>query len=288
MFITTIHSIESIPMLAKAGADAIIVSIPYFSIRNTNIVPFEELPVWKEACKQNNILLYVNFLRFCMESDVQAMKSALNTLKEVDVDGIYYADEGVYYEASQLGIASKLIYQPETLVTSHYDVDFYLNQGVQSVSLAHELSLEEIGSIARHTPNIEILIHGYFSIMYSRRPLVSNYLEVVDHMDSFLINHRYDLIEQTRSERLPIVQDESGTHVFAASPIQSFSEMQALSQMGISRYRIDAIFTNDETTACLLKNYRLALEGKPFSICDTQASNHLYHQETIKKKEGQS
>lgn len=287
MIITTIHSIESIPMLAQAGVDAIIVSIPYFSIRNSNIVQLDELATWKEACMQNNVLLYVNFLRFCMESDTEEMKKTLAILKDVDVDGIYYADEGVYYEADQLGIANKLIYQPETLVTSHFDVDFYLSQGVQSVSLAHELSLEEIGSIAKYTPNIEILIHGYYSIMYSRRPLISNYLEVVDKMDTFAMNHRYDLIEQTRSERLPIVQDESGTHVFATSPIQSFSEIQTLQQFGIQRYRIDAIFSDDQTTANLVKNYVAALEGKPYDMCDTQASNHLYHQETIKKKEDQ-
>ena len=287
MIITTIHSIESIPMLAQAGADAIVVSIPYFSIRNSNIVELEELASWKQACVENNVLLYVNFLRFCMESDVENMKKALATLKEVGVDGIYYADEGVYFEAQQFGMEHILIYQPETLVTSHYDVDFYLSQGVQSVSLAHELSLEEIWSIAKHTPNIEVLIHGYFSIMYSRRPLISNYLEVVDNMAAFAMNHRYDLIEQTRSERLPIVQDESGTHVFAASPIQSFSEIQVLKQFGITRYRIDAIFSDDATTASLIQNYKLALEQKPYAICDEKASNHLYHQETIKKKEDQ-
>ena len=286
MFITTIHSIESIPMLAQAGADAIIVSIPYFSIRNSNVVELADMKAWKEACVQNGIQLYVNFLRFCMESDVEKMKETLALLKEADVDGIYYADEGVYFEAMNLQMESKLIYQPETLVTSHFDVDFYLQQGVQSVSLAHELSLEEICSIAKHTPNIEVLIHGFFSIMYSRRPLISNYLEVVNETEQFAMNHRYDLIEQTRSERLPIVQDESGTHVFSAKPIQSFSEIQVLKNFGITRYRIDAIFSDDETTAKLLQAYQASLEGLPYTVCD-DSSNHLYHQETIKKKEDQ-
>ena len=286
MIITTIHAIESIPRFAECGIDAVVVSIPYFSIRNSNIVPLEELSLWKKACKDNGILLYVNFLRFCMESDLQKMKQSMKALKEADVDGIYYADEGVLYEALQLGIENKLIYQPETLVTSHYDVDFYLEQGVQSVSLAHELSLDEILSIAKHSPNIEVLVHGFFSIMYSRRPLISNYLEVVEKSNVFQMNHRYDLIEQTRTERLPIVQDESGTHVFSAMPIQSFDEIKKLSEAGISRFRIDAIFSDDETTMELAKLYRKALAGEKIES-DVNASNHLYHQETIKKKEEQ-
>ena len=286
MIITTIHAIESIPSFAKAGIDAVVVSIPYFSIRNSNLVALEELPVWKKACKDNGILLYVNFLRFCMESDMKAMKEAMLALKEADVDGIYYADEGVLYEAIELDIADRMIYQPETLVTSHYDVDFYLDQGVQSVSLAHELSLDEILAIAKHTPNIEVLIHGFFSIMYSRRPLISNYLEVVDQEDQFQMNHRYDLIEQTRTERLPIVQDESGTHVFSAMPIQSFAEINKLAQAGISRFRIDAIFSDDKTTIKLASLYQKALAGELIDE-EMNASNHLYHQETIKKKEEQ-
>ena len=286
MIITTIHSIESIPQFAKAGADAIVVSIPYFSIRNSNIVSLQELPVWKKACEENGILLYVNFLRFCMESDMPRMKECMQALKDCEVDGIYYADEGVLFEAMQLGIESKLIYQPETLVTSHFDVDFYLEQGAQSVSLAHELSLDEICSIANHTPNIEVLVHGYFSIMYSRRPLVSNYLEVVDGLSHFEMNHRYDLIEQTRSERLPIVQDESGTHVFSAQPIQSFDEITSLKEAGVSRFRIDAIFSDDDTTANLIRMYSQVLKGEVTEF-DGLGSNHLYHQETIKKKEEQ-
>lgn len=83
-----------------------------------------------------------------------------------------------------------------------------MSLGVQSVSLAHELSLEEVVSIGKHNPDIEILVHGYFSILYSRRPLVTNYLEAVNKTVCSLPCH-YDLIEQTREQRMPIVQDET-------------------------------------------------------------------------------
>ena len=90
-----------------------------------------------------------------MDEDLSGVREYFSIFKELDVDGIYYADEGLYYEAKQLGIESKLIYQPETLVASSADVDFYMSLGIQSVSLAHELSLEEVVSIGTHNPDIE-------------------------------------------------------------------------------------------------------------------------------------
>ena len=93
--------------------------------------------------------------------------------KELDVDGIYYADEGLYYEAKQLGIESKLIYQPETLVASSADVDFYMSLGIQSVSLAHELSLEEVVSIGTHNPDIESFSAWLLSQFFTQEDLWS-------------------------------------------------------------------------------------------------------------------
>lgn len=183
-----------------------------------------------------------------------------------------------------MGIESKLIYQPETLVASSADVDFYMSLGIQSVSLAHELSLEEVVSIGKHNPDIEILVHGYFSILYSRRPLVTNYLEAVNKPKCLLPCH-YDLIEQTRDKRMPIVQDESGTHIFSEMPINSLQEMWDFTDVGMHRFRIDSLFFDDDWTVEILGLYDLALQG--IKITDDESTNRWYLEETIKKKEEQ-
>lgn len=282
MFITTIHSFDSLEMLKDAGADAIVIGIEKYSIRACNSVAENELAIWKNECDRFGLKLCVNVLRMIMDEDLSKVRQLLVLFKELNIDGIYYADEGVFFEAKEIGIQDKMIYQPETLVTSSNDVQFYLNLGILSVSLAHELSLEEILNIAKVNNNIEILIHGYFSILYSRRCLVTNYFDAIGKKN-VSSTKKYDLIEQTRNERMPILEDESGTHIFSEYPIQSLNQIQEINDVGISRFRIDSIFYDDQWTCEILELYHLALSG--VLIDDDESSDRWYYQETIKKKE---
>ena len=176
MFISTIQSMASLPAFQASPIDTVVVAFEGFSLRSEAKQPIDSLADWKAACEQHGLKMAVNALKLFMEEEVDGLEHFLQALKDVDVDAIYYADEGVFEIAQRLGLQEKLVYQPETLVTNTPDVRFYLDLGVKSVSLAHELSLEEIVGIVQNCPQAEILIHGYFSILYSRRPLVTNYL----------------------------------------------------------------------------------------------------------------
>ncbi len=282
MFITTIHSFDSLEKLKNAGADAIVIGVEKYSIRSSIYVEEKDLFKWKKECERLKLKIYINLLRMVMDEDIPRIREILTTCKKLDVDGIYYADEGIFFEAKEIGFENRLIYQPETLVTSSHDVNFYLDLGIKSVSLAHELSLEEILSIAKVNNNVEVLIHGYFSILYSRRPLVSNYFTAIDKKDVD-VTKKYDLIEQTRQERMPILEDDAGTHIFSECPIQSLNQIESLEEVGINRFRIDSIFFDDDWTCEMLELYKFAMNG--ILIDDDESSDRWYYQETIKKKE---
>lgn len=276
MFIVTIHDLKNIKKLKEAGADAIIIGVEDFSIRQSLTISLRDLKEVVLQCHALNLKLYVNALRFFMEDELNLLTEFLKTCKEAGVDGIYYSDEGVFYEAQKQGMESLLIYQPETLITNHMDIAFYLELGIQSVSLAHECSLEEILQMTEQTKEVEILISGYFSILYSRRMLVTNYLDAIKSNEK---GHKkvLDLIESTRQDRMPIVEDDYGTHIFSEAPIQSQKELPVLKDHGLYRFRIDSIFMDDDWTIHVLNAYQNQLE--------VPGSNHWYYQKTMKKKE---
>lgn len=275
MILTTIHSIDRLNDLKKAGADAVIIGVQDLSIRSLQYAPFEQIPKWKQACDSAGLKLYINALKLCMDEDLENVRKLLEICQEQEIDGVYFADEGILYEAKQRQLEHLLIYQPETLITNHLDVQFYLKQGIQAVSLAHELSLDEIGNMA--VPGAEVLLSGYYSLLYSRRPLVSNYFDFM-HKDVDVNGRRFDLIEQTRTDRMPIVQDETGTHIFSEVPIASFQEFEQLKQMGIQRFRIDSMFFDDDWTVQTLKAY--TQHARP-----TAGSDQWYYQKSGKTKE---
>ena len=62
MFITTIHSIDSLEKLKRAKADAVIIGVEHYSIRSSITVKKEDLQLWKKKCKKLGLKLYINFL----------------------------------------------------------------------------------------------------------------------------------------------------------------------------------------------------------------------------------
>ncbi|MCF0105952.1 MAG: U32 family peptidase, partial [Holdemanella sp.] len=43
MFISTVHEFENLEKLKKSGIDGIIIGIPFFSIRQSNLVEIDDL-----------------------------------------------------------------------------------------------------------------------------------------------------------------------------------------------------------------------------------------------------
>ena len=85
MFITTIHSIDSLEKLKRAKADAVIIGVEHYSIRSCITVKKEDLQLWKKKCKKLGLKLYINFLRLCMDEDLSGVREYFSIFKELDV-----------------------------------------------------------------------------------------------------------------------------------------------------------------------------------------------------------
>ena len=243
-WIVSAGKIDDFALLKNAGASAVLIGTDFYSARAMSNLSIKDYPKAKQEAKRLGLSLYVLVNRMFVESELEALRSHLMFLKELDVDGIYYGDEGVLYEAMELGIEQKLIYNPDTLLTNSSDVNYYLNEGIQFVSLAKEITLEEIGMIAKHSDpsRVELFIHGRENIMHSKRYLLSSYMEYLGKDLDLHNRHDITIIEAKREEPMPILEDDLGTHVFSAFTLVSFEEINDLIDMGYCRFRIDGIF----------------------------------------------
>ena len=286
MFIVTVNSFDELKSLEQAQADGIILPVPHFSIRQNAFLDLDSLKEVTLRLKNQNIKVYFNLLKMLTQSDLEQAEKLLIMAKELDVDGLYIADEGWLEMAGQLNLIDRLIYQPETLIVNGMDADFYADLGLQAVSLAHELSIDEIEAIAADShASLEVLIQGRYSWMYSRRKLITNYFDAIDLQEPVIDNKAYDLQEATREGVMKIVENEAGTHVFADEPIASFSVMERLKKAGIQRFRIDTMFEDAAKGAACLHLYRQALNGRLPEDTEQYGSDALYFSQTIKKKE---
>ncbi len=255
--LTTPITLTDIAAMAKAGANALLFGCEPFSVRCAGCFPLSQLAEIKKTCMAYHVEMSVAVNRFFSETQLPQLQDFLVLLKELDVDGIYFSDEAVLAYGQALGITDKLIYQPDTLMTNHADVNFYLGEGIKRVVLAREITLEEILAIAKQCDptRLEIIIHGYSTAMYSRRQLLSNYMKFLG-WDRSLQKQRDLMIEEaTRQERMPIYEDENGTHIFSVAVQQSFQELECLSEAGIHTARIDGIFHSGKEICKVVELY---------------------------------
>ncbi len=258
-WIVTLHARDNIRQFKEAGAGELLLSVPFFSLRPAHLFALKELPALVKDIHACGLRAAINCTRLFMEEELPRLREFLCLLKELDVDTIYFGDEGVLYEAAQLGMENRLVYQSDTLVANSRDVRFYLEQGVQGVALAREITLQEICAIANAQPGCEVLVHGRFSIMHSRRFLLTSYYAFLGREQQVRERRDLRLREMTRTAQMPVIEDESGTHVFSEYTLESFAQIQALAAAGVSRFRIDSIFHDDDWALCALRDYQAIL-----------------------------
>ncbi|OCN04392.1 hypothetical protein A4S06_11270 [Erysipelotrichaceae bacterium MTC7] len=255
------YTLADIEKLYDAGATSILVGIDAFPFASTIYVNHDEL---KEARKQTKALgmnLYVNLNAFFMEHDIDVLVKELKVLKDVGVDGIYFTDLAVYTEAKKLDMTDLLIYNPDTLLTNHLDVQEYLNLGLQMCTLASEITLEDVVSIAsKVTGRVEVIVHGRLSMMHSKRTLLTNYMRFINSDHPVVDNKRLYLIEEKRDDHMPIFEDVSGTHMYTGFTLASFEEMDDFVKAGIRDFRIESMFSNVDELCRIIKDYRYVLK----------------------------
>lgn len=259
-FIATPFEFGDLERLQNAGATSVVIATPFFSARGAAYFSIEELPALRQECRRLKLNMLVLVNRFFVEEELPQLRTHLQLLKDLDVEGIYYGDEGVLQEAILLGMSEKLIYNPDTLITNKEDVQYYLDEGIRMVTISKEITLEEICSIARGVQGeCEVVIHGRLNMMHSKRNLISNYLDFIGKSEDIKDKHSLYIMEETRDDHMPIVEDDLGTHVFTGFTLSSFDEIEDMVNAGIRHFRIDGIFKDIDYVCEVLSLYRKIL-----------------------------
>ncbi|MDL2276860.1 U32 family peptidase [Breznakia sp. OttesenSCG-928-G09] len=255
------YRMDDITSLKQAGATTIVVGTDFFSVRSVSHFKQEELKEIKNICEVQHLKLYVLVNRFFVENELEALREYLKYLKAIDVDGIYFTDIGVLYEAKQLEMDNKLIYNPETMLTNSLDIQEYLDLGIKMATISKEITLENMLEIAKKVRGeLEVIIHGRLNMMHSKRMLLTNYMKFLKKDMNLHNDFSLYLMEEKRDEHLPIVEDEEGTHIYTGFTLASFEEIHDFIEAGILNLRIESMFLSIDDVCQIIKDYRYVIE----------------------------
>lgn len=287
--LVTLRNIEYMDKL-KSACDGFIVGSMFSTGYDFSIGDIRNI---NRFCKENNIKLYITIENFFSEEEKYQIYNYLEFIKEINVDGIYFHDLGVYDIAKSYNLEDKLIYDGQTIICNSLDVAFYKSIGVDSVVLSRELTYDELSTILKNNPQCcDVQVFGHTRLSYSKRKFLTNYFKEINRDYDFLNSKTLSLVEEQRSYRMPIIEDKDGSKIYTDYVFQMYKEIVELRPY-IKRGIIDTLFIDDDHVSTIARdykritneNYSFLLQGLYLKYPDAYSTGYLYQKTNITKDE---
>jgi len=253
--LTTLYDINHMNLLEKA--DGFLIGNDTYGTRLTHSFSINEIKeaITKSKQLQKEIFLVAN--QMFDDDMISSFKIWIKNFNLDQVTGIIVADVGSYYALKKEGLAHKLIYNPETLMTNYYDFNFLVSTGIFGVFIAKEITLDDIKIIAHKKQSKLFMVgHGHLNMFYSKRQLIDNYMHFIDEENNLHNKQSLKIIEEKRSDSpYPILEDKGGTHVFRSEVFDSLDYLNDL-ELYVDYLVIDSMFKNDQYAKEMINMYK--------------------------------
>ena len=250
MMVLTAGSAGQVCRAREAGADEIAVALQGYACSGLEPFRLEQLKSLGPVSVLMNRLLF--------PEELESAETVLEALCSLEIPHIYFADPGLALLAEQKGLKGRLIYRPETLVTSGQDARWWQEQGIAAVSVSPLITREELLSFCQGT---EVTVYGRLLMSASRRCLLSAYGETAGLSQELRGSRTLSIREAKRSEHMPIFEDESGTLIYTDYVLESFRFLQDLESHGTARLYLDSALSSFESACSAMQAYRRILAG---------------------------
>lgn len=152
----------------EAGADACYFGLKHFTARAKVGFGLAELPEVMRTLHRRGVRGYLTFNTLVFDHELAEAARTLGLIAEAGVDALLVQDLGVLRLAREIAPDLELYASTQTSVASADGVRFVIEQGADRITLARELSLEEVAAIYEETgADLEIFVHGALCVSYS-------------------------------------------------------------------------------------------------------------------------
>lgn len=284
-------SLKSMRCAFAYGADAVYAGQPRYSLRaRNNEFSQEVLESAIAEAHQKDKLFFVASNIISQNNKIKTYIRDLTPVVEAKPDALIMADPGLIMLVRETWPDLPVHLSVQSNVMNYQAVKFWQSMGITRVILSRELSLDEIGEIRDHCPDIELetFVHGALCMAHSGRCLLSGYFNHRDPNQGACTNscrwdykvkpvtqdewgnaHQYTVEEKLRpGENYPIEEDEFGTYIFNSKDLRAIQHIETLIKMGVNCLKIEGRTKSHFYTARTAQLYRKAIDdsmnGKPF------------------------
>src|SRR5277367_1763078 len=243
----------------EAGADACYFGLKHFSARAKVGFELNELPEAMRTLHRRGVRGYLTFNTLVFEHELAEAARLIGLIAEAGVDAIIVQDIGVLKLARQIAPDLERHASTQTSITSAEGVEFALAQGARRVTLARELSLEEVAAIyAKTKADLEIFVHGALCVAYSGQCFSSEAWggrSANRGQCAQACRLPYDLIVDEEQKPLG-----DARYLLSPGDLYALRQIPEIVQIGISALKIEGRYKDAEYVALTTRAYRQAVD----------------------------
>ncbi|WP_108669500.1 peptidase U32 family protein [Peribacillus acanthi] len=274
--LVTPTSVNDIPGLIEAGADAFVIGEQKFGLRLAGEFSRGDVAKTIEMAHIAGKKVYVAVNAIFHNDKIDALGEYLSFLQSVNADAVIFGDPAVLMVAREVAPEIPLHWNTETTATNYYTCNYWGRKGAKRAVLAREINMDAIIEMKENAEvEIEVQVHGMTCMFQSKRSLLGNYFEYQGKAME-VQNRKFDkdmfLHDKERENKYPIYEDENGTHIMSPNDICIIDELQEMIEAGVDSFKIDGILKSANYIKEVTSLYRKAID---LCVEDTDAYDDI-------------
>ena len=242
------NSYDNLGEILKSNVDGIILPIKDLAVNYSQYFSIEDI---KNIINLTSKMVCVSINKIMHNEDLQYLENVLIALNKLNVRKILFYDLSVISICKRLSIRKDLVVFQEHLNASLYSNNFYTKRGIKNIVITNDITIDEINYIAKYN-SLMLVCYGYLPIFYSRRYLISSYLDYIKHDKS---NDNYYI--KNGEDKYPIMEEKEGTTIYSKHPVNLINEIDNLN---IDYIILNATLIENEKFLNVMNDY---LKNKP-------------------------
>jgi len=253
----------------EAGADSVYFGLKHFTARAKVGFSLAELPDAMATLHRRGVRGFVTFNTLIFEHEIAEAARTLEEIAKAGADAIIVQDCGIARLAHQIAPDLEIHASTQMSVTSVEGVRLAQSLGARRVTLARELSLDEIRAIRAATDcELEIFVHGALCVAYSGQCLSS---EAWGGRSA----NRGQCAQACRLPYQMIVDGQpqplgDARYLLSPGDLYALRQIPEIVRIGISALKIEGRYKDAEYVALTTHAYRQAVDeawaGQALSI----------------------
>jgi U32 family peptidase len=243
----------------EAGADAVYFGLKHFSARAKVGFALAELPEVMRTLHARGVRGYITFNTLIFEHELEEAARTIASIAEAGADAMIVQDYAAVRMAREIVPGIELHASTQMSITNAEGVRFAQQHGLQRVTLARELSLDEVRAIVDETGcDIEIFVHGALCVAYSGQCFSS---EAWGGRSA----NRGQCAQACRLPYEMIVDDRAvplGDARYLLSPgdLYALEQMPQIVETGVAALKIEGRYKDEQYVALTTNAYRKAID----------------------------